>query len=1663
MTHRTMPMEQKKRIKALLIIVTMTIIITTMIALTSTMQSRADSEDPYREYYNKQITVENKDIEHASYTTVLVESTSNPELGQVYCIEQYVHNLNGTGTGVNIEGTIRGRYKNKTWTKDDVKRVALGIDYINNNVSDATGKKDLAQAWTWVVSEEDGIASINECARRYGHSFTDGDIDNYVNANKDSVIAYGMRISRPDGHQNSAVFKLIKSYKLSATTVAQAPVSMVAGQSSNPVRDRIITTITDSNDTIAKKDTVSVDITLHYEGFGTNQGQTVTKTMTMTPGTTADSPEFTPSDFTFTNWKGETEAWRAWGQGTYYFTVNINKQGNMKDAVSLNNKVDSETFTVTRPVEPPENKQLYDETNQRVVDETTEQLVYDMTYYARITAEAYGSNDLWIRDVIDTTNVIVDNDNAYVTDSDGNKIDNVTITTTQENNQTITEAHINSTVQPGQQYTLNIPQRPGKATEKWIIKDTPGYKYTPTDQYTDFGPHELPVLPPTPNKVWVLNEQGALTAQDQDWTNNINDITKGHADTKTFLQGDTIGAVVNGKIRKELVDNLKSYSITDDVTGSTRYITWDVSKTKVFIDGKDQTTKFTIARTGNKITATAKSELLKTTQLNKADHEVKLYITGTITSVGDTGTTAKLVNDAIENVNGQEAKTNEPPVFVWTPNPDKAWIKHNKTTNKWIAVIDPAKSNQAKDKDDNVSGDDQTFLDGDAVGSVVNGEIPANLATAPTKLVLEDDWRASDYLVDPDAISGVKIYTVDVDDTSKSTVTDIANGTTGTDVTKYFTLAYNSTDPTKATKITATAKAEYLKTLVNLTKGKQITMVIPMHANYAHGKGAAQVRKDYGVSDGDEVIMTNKADGSKFSNIASETIGGTTVKTNIPWIHGYVPPVKKNVLSAADQGGDQSDINDKNVEPGEQIEYNLTTEPKLPSSLSYDIEKVTITDKYDELFTPKKQTIEVTNLNTGRIVPRKSYKITWDDDNQTFVLDITDKNLLAEWKNSGAPRLMIRLEGTVAKEEDIPESRKETDGRVTITNQWFLRLNNSITPSNKPIVHVPPFNPVKADTQSKEQGNPKIDINGKTFLLGDTGEYRLTLDATDLKNSAYSVWRLGLTDDYDSEYLTADEKNVAVLDQAGKDVTSKFNVQIKDGVLYVFAKLVDTTVPSTQETIKATQPDDLRAYSESDEHNVETDPSIDQSLLGQSYTIVMPYKVTKVTDGYVVENVATQITDDRRKQTNVVNNPLHVLEPEKDVTITVGGDSVDGQEVALNSFFNYKLSSSTIPANRAYQEVTDWGISDTLDEKYDKYTGQWIVRAVKDVYGTDGNILFKAGDTIAESVGYHNANEQAKKAEDATTADEDTSNKTETDKTDTDNSKSDSDSKGKNAGTNASSDDKDTKGTDESKNNTKDDYDVTENETTTKELTLAEKTVTYGENPYFTATYENGTYNIQATPALLKLVSADTKHEYAFETYIQCERTWVTERHENYFAENYNGKTTDSNIVWTSTPENPAIDVEKYDKSSGESDGDRDEESQSLTVTGDTVIGFKVTNTGDVPLVNVKLTDETVDGTGIVKDIKFDSDFDGTLDPGESVYATGTLTGVEAGSTHKDTATVTGESYYTGKQARDTDDWFGHADPIPQTGDSVATVAGIVSVLGMIAGGVHLARKRMVA
>ncbi|RBP98889.1 hypothetical protein CRD59_06840 [Bifidobacterium xylocopae] len=702
-----------------------------------------------------------------------------------------------------------------------------------------------------------------------------------------------------------------------------------------------------------------------------------------------------------------------------------------------------------------------------------------------------------------------------------------------------------------------------------------------------------------------------------------------------------------------------------------------------------------------------------------------------------------------------------------------------------------------------------------------------------------------------------------------------------------------------------------------------------------------------------------------MKNKGSETVNNQETPTNEPKICGYVPPVRKDVVSEASQGGDQSSVDGKLAFPGQKLEYQLQTEPQLPSNLGYQVTKVVVEDTYSEYLKVDKQTLEITDLSTGRFIPKGQYSSRWDDTSHSVRLTFADAYVNANWHAGQHPRILIRFEGTI--DEHAP-----ADTRVD--NQWGLTLNNSLTPSNK-VVNLPPGpQPDKHVTQQ----DPAVSIDGRKALLGDRLYYRIGIDARGLEQAAYKVQRLGVIDDYDQEYLKLDEAGIQVLDDTGADVSARLNIQVKAGVVYAFFKTVDTPLPSTGETIKGDpQPADLGDYARR-KLSPSEDPSIDQRVLGHRYQLVLPVTVVNVKDGYEVKNTATQVTNGREDVTNTVVNPLAPVNPHKDVVVEVGGGSVDQQKIYLNSQFLYRLDSSVLPAHRAYPRLRDWSIVDQYDKAHDRATGQWAVYANRDLKASDGTILAKRGERIA----------------------------------------------GK-------------------------DFDAS----------------AFG-GELFAYEDKDGQLTLTATQRYLDMASSDD--EQAWTAYVQFTRYRAADAVKNWFLETLNGTKRPSNEVETRTPNLlPAIAIEKFDQGSGPERGDRDDPQDALEDARDgTVIVFRVTNTGQLPLTGLQLRDHTVAGSGAVEAFSYPDGFDRiVLKPGDHVDVTGLLKGVKPGDHHTDRAGVTGKPVvdcpvidddpWDGKpgQRKDgncggadvvsgPDDWNGKlAAPLPMTGSGMLVVS----------------------
>ena len=317
---------------------------------------------------------------------------------------------------------------------------------------------------------------------------------------------------------------------------------------------------------------------------------------------------------------------------------------------------------------------------------------------------------------------------------------------------------------------------------------------------------------------------------------------------------------------------------------------------------------------------------------------------------------------------------------------------------------------------------------------------------------------------------------------------------------------------------------------------------------------------------------------------------------------------------------------------------------------------------------------------------------------------LTAKQWQDAWVSSGIPNNTYNYNGT-----DYKTSSPFNDGSTTINS--LVKRETDKAPRAFIAIALSQYEPAPANydltvtTNHRQGADLKV---GSTTPIGDT--LHASNNASGIKenlNGTAVIHYEGQKDGY----------------VAAKTVSKPI----------AYAKLVDTEIPATGQTVKGDpQPEDLKAYGESDGHDPLSQPAIDQTLLGHTYTVTMPMTVIKATDGHVVRNKATQVLDRIRKDTNEVTNPLKPINPAKDVTVKVGGASANGRSIYKDSTFLYQLDSSILPSDRAYPQVDQWAIEDALDPAFDEYTGQWAVYATRDLL-SGGEVVASKGERIAGS------------------------------------------------------------------------------------------------------------------------------------------------------------------------------------------------------------------------------------------------------------------------------------------------------------------------------------------
>lgn len=277
--------------------------------------------------------------------------------------------------------------------------------------------------------------------------------------------------------------------------------------------------------------------------------------------------------------------------------------------------------------------------------------------------------------------------------------------------------------------------------------------------------------------------------------------------------------------------------------------------------------------------------------------------------------------------------------------------------------------------------------------------------------------------------------------------------------------------------------------------------------------------------------------------------------------------------------------------------------------------------------------------------------------------------------------------------------------------------------TNKVHNFVPVVSPHKKNTDKEG-----VTIDGKTVLPNTVNYYKITLDYSQYKDIQVTddVLARGfyMIDDFPEEALEINADGIQIVDSFGNSVDG-LSVSVYGDIAdapQVIQEAFNKQGFKPKGAIQIFEAKDPKSF-------YETYVQTGQQLV---VTIPMALKNDLVKSGGQYENTAYQMDFGIAYVTETVVNNVPKLDPKKDVVIDLSQKetSLDGQEVALNQMFNYRLVGSLIPENRATPLVS-YGFDDDYDEKHDEYNGVYKAFALVDIHLTDGTVL-KAGTELTK-------------------------------------------------------------------------------------------------------------------------------------------------------------------------------------------------------------------------------------------------------------------------------------------------------------------------------------------
>ncbi|WP_242384906.1 LPXTG-anchored aggregation substance [Enterococcus faecalis] len=434
-----------------------------------------------------------------------------------------------------------------------------------------------------------------------------------------------------------------------------------------------------------------------------------------------------------------------------------------------------------------------------------------------------------------------------------------------------------------------------------------------------------------------------------------------------------------------------------------------------------------------------------------------------------------------------------------------------------------------------------------------------------------------------------------------------------------------------------------------------------------------------------------------FENTAVQLANDGETVTNT--VINHVPGSNPSKDVKADKNGTVGSISlhDKDIPLQTKIYYEVKSSerPANYGGITEEWDMNDVLDTTHDRFTGKWHAITNYDLKVGDKTLKAGTDISAhillenkDNKDLTFTMNQALLAALNEGSNKvGKQAWSVYLEVERIKTGDVENTQTEN-------------YNKELVRSNTVVTHTPDDpKPTKAVHNKKGE-----DINHGKVARGDVLSYEMTWDLKGYdKDFAFDTVDLAtgvsFFDDYDETKVTPIKDLLRVKDSKGVDITNQFTISWDDAKGAV--------------TISAKDPQAfILTYG------------------GQELRVTLPTKVKDNVSGDVY-NSAEQNTFGQRIKTNTVVNHIPKVNPKKDVVIKVGDkQSQNGTTIKLGEEFFYEFTSSDIPAEYVGL-VEEWSLSDKLDVKHDKFSGQWSVFANSAFVLADG-IKVNKGDDISK-------------------------------------------------------------------------------------------------------------------------------------------------------------------------------------------------------------------------------------------------------------------------------------------------------------------------------------------